>query len=95
MNTKKLTQLSTQHPRLTVRTLATLMAINDNEGCSISELSQFMKVNEKNVATTIRRLEEGRDSGDVKLIKVKQDKDDKRFKLIWLTAKGKALVKKL
>ena len=95
MNAKKLTQLSQQHPRLTVRTLATLMAINDNEGCSVSELSQFMKVNEKNVATTIRRLEEGRDSGDVKLIKVKQNKEDKRFKLIWLTAKGKALVKKL
>ncbi|MDE1465837.1 hypothetical protein [Spartinivicinus poritis] len=35
MNTKKLTQLSTQHPRLTVRTLATLMAINDNGHGSI------------------------------------------------------------
>ncbi|NYZ70225.1 MarR family transcriptional regulator [Endozoicomonas sp. SM1973] len=95
MNTKKLVTLSNQNPRLTIRTLATLMAINDNEGCSVSELSQFMKVNEKNVATTIRRLEEGRDSGDVKLIKVKQSKDDKRFKHIWLSAKGKALVKRL
>ncbi|MCX4026409.1 MarR family winged helix-turn-helix transcriptional regulator [Spartinivicinus marinus] len=96
MNTKKLTKLSKQHPRLTVRTLATLMAIKDNEGCSVSELSQFMGVNEKNVATTIRRLEEGREgSGDVKLIKVKQNKEDKRFKLIWLTAKGKSLLQRL
>ncbi len=95
MITKKLAKLSKEHPRITIRTLATLMAINDNEGCSVSELSQFMGVNEKNVATTIRRLEEGRDSGDVKLIKVKQNKDDKRFKLVWLTAKGKALLKRL
>ncbi|WP_163837009.1 MarR family winged helix-turn-helix transcriptional regulator [Spartinivicinus ruber] len=96
MITKKLTKLSQEHPRITIRTLATLMSINDNEGCSVSELSQFMGVNEKNVATTIRRLEEGRDSaGSVKLIKVKQNKDDKRFKLVWLTAKGKALLKKL
>lgn len=56
MNTKKLVNLSNQYPRLTVRTLATLMAIGENEGCSVSELSQFMGVNEKNVATTIRRL---------------------------------------
>ena len=95
INTNKLTKLSQQHPRLTVRTLATLMAIKDNEGCSVNELSKFMGVPEKNVATTIRRLEDGRDSGSVKLIKVKQDKDDKRFKLIWLTAKGKNLLQKL
>ncbi|NYZ70214.1 hypothetical protein H0A36_29830, partial [Endozoicomonas sp. SM1973] len=50
----------------------------------------------KNVATTIRRLEEGREgSGDVKLIKVKQSKEDQRFKLIWLTAKGKSLLQRL
>ena len=94
MNTKQLTHLSSQHPRLTVRTLATLMAINDNEGCSVSELSNFMGVPEKNVATTIRRLEEGRDS-NIKLIRVKQNKEDKRFKLIWLTAKGKSLLNRL
>ena len=42
MNTQKLVNLSTRHPRLTVRTLATLMAIKDNEGCSVSELSHFI-----------------------------------------------------
>ncbi|MGI0118651.1 MarR family transcriptional regulator [Zooshikella sp. RANM57] len=96
MNTKKLINLSNQYPRLTVRTLATLMAIGENEGCSVSELSHYMGVNEKNVATTIRRLEEGRagNPGD-KLIRVKQYPDDKRYKLIHLTAKARRILAKL
>ena len=71
------------------------MAIKDNEGCSVNEIANFMGVPEKNVAMTICRLEDGRYSGSIKLIKVKQDKDDKRFKRIWLTAKGKNLIKRL
>ncbi|MCX4028431.1 winged helix DNA-binding protein [Endozoicomonas sp. SM1973] len=96
MNTKKVINLSLKYPRITVRTLATLAAIGDNEGSSVSEIAQRMEVGEKNVATTIRRLEEGRAGNpDEQLIRVKQDAKDKRFKLIYLTAKGRNILKKL
>ncbi|NYZ69466.1 MarR family transcriptional regulator [Endozoicomonas sp. SM1973] len=90
----ELISLSVRFPRMTVRTLAILRTIKENEGLTIRQLSKVMGVDERSVLTTIRRLGEGKAGNfDSELIQSKPHPNDRRSRLFYLSSEGRRMLR--